>query len=119
MARILIADDDAALREIGERALTGDGHDVIAVSDGGEALSKLTSGPVPDLLIADVDMPVLDGLALAEKVMVAHPDLKILMISGMPERLEAASRLDSQTITTLAKPFTLYALRSAVRSILG
>lgn len=119
MAKILIADDDAALRDICERALLGDGHHVTVVVDGGEALNQITANLNPDLLVADVDMPVLDGLALAEKVSALHPTLNILLISGMPERLQAASQLKSTKISTLAKPFTLDALRSAVTKICG
>lgn len=119
MAKILIADDDAALREICERALGGDGHAVTIAVDGGDALNQITSGTVPELLIADVDMPVLDGLELAQKVLGVHPAVKVLMISGMPERLEAVRGLSGKTIATLAKPFTLDALRSAVAKVLA
>ena len=66
MARILLADDDAAAREFVQRALTSDGHSVTCTQDGAEALEQLqAAAPAFDLLIADVLMPAVDGIAVA------------------------------------------------------
>ena len=70
MARILLAEDDAATRDLVQRALGLDGHEVVVTQDGMEALEKLQAAPARvDLLITDVQMPVLDGIALAEKAL--------------------------------------------------
>ena len=57
MARILLAEDDAATRDMVQRALTADGHQVVVTQDGAEALEKLRGGGGFDLLISDVQMP--------------------------------------------------------------
>ena len=70
MARILLAEDDAATRDMVQRALAMDGHEVIVTQDGAEALEKLQAAPGRiDLLISDVQMPGLDGVALVEKAL--------------------------------------------------
>jgi CheY-like chemotaxis protein len=66
MARILVAEDEAALRNQIVRALAAEGHDAIAAADGGEALDVLVrEGGRFDLLLTDIKMPVMDGIALA------------------------------------------------------
>ena len=118
MARILIADDDQALRDLIQRALQSDGHTVDVVGDGGEALARLDSGAVPDVLVADIDMPVVDGISLAQQALTKKPDLRVLMISGMVERLEAAKALPANRLATLQKPFTLEAARAEIAALL-
>ncbi len=67
MAQILLADDDAATRDLVKRALEGDGHTVTLTQDGTEALDQVKEGGLKfDLLVSDVDMPTIDGIALAE-----------------------------------------------------
>ena len=74
MARILLADDDAATRDLVKRALATDGHAVSSTQDGTEALERLQEAPDGfDLLISDVQMPGLDGVALAEKGLAGNP----------------------------------------------
>ena len=63
MARILLAEDDAATRDMVQRALAMDGHEVVVTQDGAEALEKLQAAPGRfDLLISDVQMPGVDGV---------------------------------------------------------
>lgn len=119
MANILIADDDQTLSELVQRTMQADGHNTEVVGDGGEALVKLKSSTAIDVLIADIDMPVMDGIALASEVLIAEPDLRVLMISGMTERLEAAKVLPGKNLATLQKPFTLEALRAEIQKLLG
>jgi len=119
MADILIADDDEALRALVERTLHSDGHSVRVVGDGGEALERFQSGAAPNVLIADIDMPVIDGITLAGQALGLQPQLRILMISGMTERLEAANALATKNLATLQKPFTLEALRAELGKLLG
>ncbi len=69
MARILIAEDEEAVRQFVERALTHYGHEVVSVSDGSEALALLETTENPfDLLLTDIVMPIMDGIALALRV---------------------------------------------------
>src|SRR6202051_3470014 len=92
MARILIAEDEEALRGFVVRALTQDGHEVFAAPDGAEALDVLTrNGGRFDLLLADIKMPVMDGIALALAVARDDPDLVILLMTGFADQRERAS----------------------------
>ena len=81
MSRILIAEDDTAVREFVLRALANAGHDVVAAEDGLRALEALETDQF-DLLLSDIVMPELDGIALALKVSKGWPDLPILPMTG-------------------------------------
>lgn len=121
MSHILVADDDAAMREIVVRTLTAAGHSVITASDGQEALDAVTAAPQSfALLIADVDMPLVDGIDLAGRVGKLAPDVKVILMSGHAEGQVRASALSGRhAVVYLAKPFTMDVLRSAVRAALG
>lgn len=106
MARILVADDEVGLREFVARALAGKGHDVTAVSDGGEALEALQAGDF-DLLVTDIVMPQLDGIALALKAAKDFPALRIVMMTGYEDERQRAYNLDALVHEVVAKPFTL------------
>jgi CheY-like chemotaxis protein len=120
MVSILLADDDAATRDLISRALTADGHRMILTQDGQEALDKLLADPAGvDLLISDVQMPGLDGIALAERALAAIPELKILLISGFESGLDRAAGLPATRVRKVSKPLTLDQIRSEVRSLLA
>ena len=120
MARILLADDDAATRALIERALGVDGHVVTSTQDGAEALERLEASGAFDLLISDVQMPAVDGIALAEKGLAAQPKLKVILISGFVDELDRAEYLRKRKIArVVAKPITLEGIRAAVRAVLG
>ena len=120
MARILIAEDEAALRAQIVRALAADGHDSVAVGDGGEALDVLAreAGRF-DLLLTDIKMPVMDGIALALAAARDYPDLVILLMTGYADQRERASGLDALIHDVLTKPFALADLQGAVREALA
>ncbi|MZR29961.1 response regulator [Sneathiella litorea] len=107
MARILIAEDEAALREFISRALIHHGHEVVAVEDGADALAALEKGESFDLLLTDIVMPVMDGIALALKVTKDIPNLKILMMTGYAAERQRAYNLEMLIHDVIAKPFTL------------
>lgn len=81
MSRILIAEDDTAVREFVLRALANAGHDVVAAEDRLQALEALETDQF-DLLLSDIVMPELDGIALALKLSRDWPDLPILLMTG-------------------------------------
>ena len=119
MARILLAEDDAATRDLVQRALGLDGHEVVVTQDGMEALEKLQAAPARvDLLITDVQMPVLDGIALAEKALGVNPKLRIVLMSGFADELGRAGHLKAKIARVITKPFTLEQICSAVRAAL-
>lgn len=119
MARILLADDDAAARDLVQRALAGDGHAVTCTQDGAEALEHLQSGTAKfDLLIADVQMPAVDGIALAETGLKLQPKLRVILISGFADELDRAQHLRPKVARVVAKPITLEGIRAAVKAAL-
>jgi CheY-like chemotaxis protein len=118
MPRILLADDEPAVREFVRRALTVHGHEVTAVADGAEALVALSQGEF-DLLLTDIVMPVMDGIALALKVAKDYPALRILMMTGYSAERERAHNLHLLVHDVLAKPFTMDQICSAVTAVLA
>jgi two-component system, cell cycle response regulator CpdR len=120
MARILIAEDEEALRALCARGLTTDGHEVLSACDGSEALEILAREQGGfDLLLTDVRMPIVDGIALALSVARDFPALTILMMTGYADQRERAHNLEALIHDVIAKPFTLATLRTAVNGALA
>ena len=120
MARILIADDEEPLRGFISRALQLDGHFVDAAADGAEALDMLlAAGAAYDLLLTDIRMPMMDGIALALAAAKERPELPILLMTGYADQRERARDLDALIRDVLTKPFSLAELRQVVRRTLG
>ena len=120
MARILVAEDEEALCAMCVRALKMDGHEIAAAHDGGEALEVLTREQGRfDLLLTDVRMPVMDGIALALAAARDFPELTVLLMTGYADQRERAQGLDALIHDVLAKPFTLAMLRGAVGEALA
>ncbi len=121
MARILVAEDEVAVRAFVTRALESAGHRVVAVADGGAALERLMvkGGADFDLLLTDIVMPVMDGIALALKTRSLCPGLPSLMMSGYPRERQRAHNLDLLLTDILAKPFQLDQLLKAVDETLA
>jgi CheY-like chemotaxis protein len=118
MARVLLAEDEAAVREFVRRSLTMQGHAVTAVADGAEALTALGQAEF-DLLLTDIVMPVMDGIALALKVAKDYPALRILMMTGYAAEQERAHNLHLLVHDVLAKPFTMVQIGGAVTAALA
>jgi CheY-like chemotaxis protein len=120
MARILLADDEEPVRTLIARALAEDGHQVVATADGVEALDRLAKdGGRFDLLLTDVKMPVMDGIALALAAARDHPNLVILLMTGYADQRERAHGLDALIHDVIAKPFSNQEIRAAVKEALG
>ena len=113
MASILVAEDDRAVGAFVQRALTHYGHVVTLVADGAAALEVLGNSRF-DLLLTDIAMPVMDGIALALAVGADYPDLPILMMTGYAAEKQRAHNLDVLIHDVLPKPFTLQAIVEAV-----
>jgi CheY-like chemotaxis protein len=120
MARILLAEDEDSLRQLVERALRQDGHEVVAASDGAAALERLVrdNGQF-DLLLTDIRMPVMDGIALALTAGRDYPGLTILLMTGYADQRERAHGLDILIHDVIGKPFTLADIRGAVNEALA
>jgi CheY-like chemotaxis protein len=116
LATILIVEDDKAVREFVSRALVQDGHEVTAVGDGLQALTALEKKPY-DMMLADIVMPQLDGIALALKASKDYPDLPVLLMTGYAAERQRAHNLDALIHDVISKPFTLTEIRETVRRI--
>lgn len=118
MARILLADDEDSVRKVIARGLELDGHVIVAAEDGGVALTALRCDQPIDLLLADIAMPVMDGIALALVVARDWPDIPVLLMSGYIDQRRRAAGLDVLVKNVLAKPLGIGDVREAVRMAL-
>jgi CheY-like chemotaxis protein len=120
VARILIADDEESMRLLVGRAIAMDGHEIVTAEDGAEALEILTeqSGAF-DLLLTDIKMPVMDGIALALAVARDFPELTILLMTGYADQRERATGLNAIVHDVVTKPFSVADIRTAVADALA
>ena len=121
MARIVVVDDDARLREIVRRVLERAGHQVKEASNGTEGTQLVREDP-PDLLITDIVMPDKEGIATIVELRRDYPDLKIIAASG-GGRFGVGPYLDSAKMfganRTLTKPFGIDEIRQTVEELLA
>ena len=119
MARILVAEDEDPLRALVARAITDLGHTVVTAFDGADALDILTreNGSF-DLLLTDIRMPLMDGIALALATARDHPQIVILLMTAYADQRERASNLEALIHDVVLKPFTLAELKTAVSEAL-
>jgi two-component system cell cycle response regulator CpdR len=119
MAKILIAEDNDDLRCLVVRALEEDGHDLVAAADGAAALKALRryDGEF-DLLLADVKMPIMDGIALALVAGRDRPEIAIMLMTGYADQRERAHGLDALVHDVIGKPFSIDQIKDAVREAL-
>lgn len=119
MARLLVAEDDEAVRAFLEKAFELDGHEVRTAEDGALALEVLVEeGGAFDLLLTDIQMPVMDGIALALSAVRDFPDLPILLMTGYANQRERAHGLEALVEDVIMKPFSLADIREAVGDVL-
>jgi two-component system, cell cycle response regulator CpdR len=120
MVRILLVDDDSAVRTPLARALALDGHAVVEASDGAHALETFTEDETGfGLMISDIRMPVMDGIQLALAVAAKRPGFPIILMTGYAEQRERAKELEGLVDDVLTKPFPLGEFRRAVREIIA
>ena len=120
MTRVLIADDEDSMRSLVARAIAMDGHETVTAQDGAEALEMLTRDEGAfDLLLTDIQMPVMDGIALALTAARDFPALKILLMTGFALQRERASGLEAIVHDVVTKPFSVADIRTAVADALA
>ena len=117
-ASVLVAEDNPAVREFIVRALSSIGHKVTEAIDGQQALEALRREKF-DVLVTDIVMPNIDGIALAMKAIRLFPDLKIVMISGYVQERMRAHTLDALAHKIIAKPFSLEEICEVVNNALS
>jgi two-component system response regulator MprA len=114
---ILVVDDDPPIRRMLERTLAAEGYGVRTAADGGAALAAVERS-VPDLIVLDVAMPGVDGLAVARRLRGKGLGMPILMLTardGVPDRVAG---LDAGADDYLVKPFAVQELSARVRALL-
>ncbi|WP_454195121.1 response regulator transcription factor [Nocardia sp. Marseille-Q1738] len=115
--RILVVDDDRAVRESLRRSLTFNGYSVDLAVDGVDALEKATEQR-PDALVLDVMMPRLDGLEVCRRLRSTGDDLPILVLTARDSVSERVAGLDAGADDYLPKPFALEELLARLRALL-
>jgi len=120
MPRILIADDEESMRLLVARAIAMDGHEIVTAEDGAEALDILTrDNGAFDLLLTDIKMPVMDGIALALTVAQSWPEVTIVLMTGFADQRERAHGLDALIYDVIPKPFSLQQILDKVGDALA
>jgi two-component system cell cycle response regulator CpdR len=120
MARILLAEDDSSVRAFVLSALSMQGHDVVAAEDGGLAAEYADEeGGRFDLLLSDIKMPIMDGIALALHVAAKYPQMTIVLMTGFADQRERAHGLDALIYDVIVKPFSLADLLGKVEDALA
>lgn len=115
---VLVVDDEASVRDFVERALNYAGYAVKAVDSGHAAIEELGHRHY-DLILTDIVMPDLDGVALALKVAKQYPDTKVMIMTGYANQRERAHNLDFLAHDVVAKPFTLEEIGKKVHKALA
>src|SRR5437764_10132453 len=115
--RILIADDELAVRDALGRALTSEGYEVAFARDGHEALVAVERDD-PDAAVLDVMMPAPDGLEVCRQLRSAENDVPILMLTARREVSDRVAGLDAGADDYLPKPFALDELLARLRALL-
>ena len=115
--RVLIAEDDRAVRESVERALNFAGYDVMTAPDGSEAIQRVLNDK-PDAVVLDVMMPHVDGLEVAKRLRAVGVKTPILMLTARVTVPDRVAGLDAGADDYLVKPFDLDELLARLRALL-
>ncbi len=116
MSRILVADDEPAIRKVVRDALEREGHEVVTAIDGKEALERFDEGTF-DLVVTDLAMPHVDGLELVKEIRRRSP-LPILVLTVRSEEREKVRLLDEGADDYVTKPFGVAELVARARALL-
>ena len=115
--RLLVAEDDRAVRDSLSRALELEGYVVTAVGNGAEAIDAVTAAR-PDVVVLDVSMPIVDGLTVCKVLRADGNRLPILMLTARTETRDRVAGLDAGADDYLPKPFELDELLARLRALL-
>ncbi len=116
--KVLVVDDERAVRESLRRALELEGYEVELAEDGDEALARLAADGQPDALVLDVLMPTIDGLEVCRRLRATGSSLPVLMLTARAEVENRVAGLDAGADDYLPKPFALEELLARLRALL-
>ena len=111
--RILLADDEEVVRKTVRLVLGFQGYEVVEAADGEDAVEKYFAGPAFDLMLLDVDMPRADGLAALARIRERDPTVKVVVLSGTPQKPDVAD------VAFVQKPFDYHQFLRLIREMLG
>ena len=114
---MLLVDDDAPIRRMLERTLSAEGYEVAAAADGGSALAQVERS-MPDVIVLDVAMPGLDGLAVTRRLRSKGLNVPILLLTARDALQERVEGLDAGADDYLVKPFEVEELTARIRALL-
>lgn len=117
LGSVLVVEDDRAVRDAVERALSFEGYDVDTARDGAEALSAVLNDP-PDVIVLDVMMPHVDGLETCRRIRARGIATPILMLTARREISDRVDGLDAGADDYMVKPFALEELLARLRALL-
>jgi two-component system cell cycle sensor histidine kinase/response regulator CckA len=118
--RVLLVEDEEAVRKFAARALASRGYEVLEAASGREAIDIVDkTGSSIDLVVSDVVMPEMDGPSLMRELRKRDPKLKIIFVSGYAEDAFAKNLPEGERFTFLPKPFTLKQLIETVKTAIG
>src|ERR1035441_5681428 len=115
--RVLVVDDDRAVREALRRVLTLAGYEVKSADGGTEAIEAVVQA-VPDAVVLDVGMPDVDGLEVCERLRMLGNRVPILMLTARVEISDRVAGLDAGADDYLVKPFDVEELKARLRALL-
>jgi two-component system response regulator MprA len=115
--RVLVVDDDRAVRDALRRVLTLDGYDVQSAEGGAEAIEAVAQA-VPDAVVLDIGMPGIDGLEVCERLRLLGNRVPILMLTARVEISDRVAGLDAGADDYLIKPFDVNELKARLRALL-
>jgi two-component system response regulator MprA len=116
--KVLVVDDERAVRESLRRALELEGYEIELAADGEEALYRLESNSQPDALVLDVLMPGIDGLEVCRRLRRSGSTLPVLMLTARAEVENRVEGLDAGADDYVTKPFALEELLARLRALL-
>jgi two-component system response regulator MprA len=116
-AAVLLVDDDAPIRRMLERTLTAEGYAITAVADGGAALAQVERS-LPDVIVLDVAMPGLDGLAVTRRLRAKGLVVPILLLTARDALHQRVEGLDAGADDYLVKPFEVEELTARIRALM-
>jgi two-component system, OmpR family, response regulator MprA len=116
--KILVVDDERAVRESLRRALELEGYEIELAENGGDALARLEAEPEPDAVVLDVLMPGVDGLEVCRTIRRRGSRLPVLMLTARTQVEDRVEGLDAGADDYLTKPFALEELLARVRALL-
>lgn len=115
LGRVLVVDDDVAIRRVCARVLGGEGWTVVLADNGRAAIAELVAATTPfDCVLSDVNMPELDGFGLVRELRARDGDLPVLLMTGDPSLDGAVRAIDQGAVSYITKPFDHEVLAAAV-----